>query len=100
LVAERELRVWRASRDNGQVKTAITVPDPLFARVEVMAQAFGMSRSEFYANAANHYLAYLEGDEWADSSADFDAPVDNDFSASDWSAGSKRSLGHGPSCAN
>ena len=82
------------------MKTAITVPDRLNARVEAMAQAFGMSRSEFYTNAANHYLTYLEGDEWADSTADYDPPVDDDFSASDWSAGSKRSLGHGPSCAN
>jgi len=82
------------------VKTTITVPDHLFAQFETMAQAFGMTRSEFFCNAASRYVTYLEGDDWADDAADYDAAVDDGFSESDWSLSSKRNLGHGPSCAN
>ena len=42
------------------MKTAISVPDPTFARVEVTAAALGMSRSEFYSRAAERYLDELD----------------------------------------
>ena len=42
------------------MKTAISVPDSTFARVEQAAARLGVSRSEFYARAAEHWLAELE----------------------------------------
>ncbi len=42
------------------VKTAISVPDETFARVEHRAAQLGVSRSQFYATAAARYLDDLE----------------------------------------
>jgi metal-responsive CopG/Arc/MetJ family transcriptional regulator len=42
------------------VKTAISVPDETFARVDEAAARLGVSRSEFYARAAERWLAALE----------------------------------------
>jgi hypothetical protein len=42
------------------VKTAISVPDETFARVEQSAKCMGVTRSEFYARAARFYLEHLE----------------------------------------
>jgi metal-responsive CopG/Arc/MetJ family transcriptional regulator len=42
------------------VKTAISVPDETFQRVEQTARRLGMSRSEFYARAAQGWLDALE----------------------------------------
>ncbi|MCB8945981.1 MAG: ribbon-helix-helix protein, CopG family [Ardenticatenaceae bacterium] len=38
------------------MKTAISIPDPLFAEAEKLAQRLGMSRSEFYARALAAYI--------------------------------------------
>ena len=38
------------------MKTAISIPDPLFNSVERMAHRLNVSRSEFFANAAKAYL--------------------------------------------
>jgi hypothetical protein len=38
------------------MKTAISIPDPLFQAAEQYAQAKGFSRSELYAKAIQHYL--------------------------------------------
>jgi hypothetical protein len=46
------------------VKTAISVPDATFRRVDERAAALGMSRSEFYARAAERYLEELGVDEF------------------------------------
>lgn len=43
------------------MKTAISVPDATFARVDAAAKKLGMSRSEFYARAAERWLRELEG---------------------------------------
>jgi hypothetical protein len=43
------------------VKTAISVPDPLFRRAEKAAKRLGMSRSELYAKALNTFLANVDG---------------------------------------
>lgn len=45
------------------MKTAISVPDPVFARVEVHARRLGLSRSEFFARAAARWADELEGEE-------------------------------------
>lgn len=43
------------------MKTAISVPDATFERVDAAAKKLGMSRSEFYARAAERWLRELEG---------------------------------------
>ncbi|MEQ1737576.1 MAG: CopG family transcriptional regulator [Rhodoglobus sp.] len=42
------------------MKTAISVPDETFRRVEARVAALGLSRSQFYATAAEKYLDELE----------------------------------------
>jgi metal-responsive CopG/Arc/MetJ family transcriptional regulator len=42
------------------MKTAISLPDDTFHRVERAAQQLGVSRSEFFARAAESWLAALE----------------------------------------
>jgi metal-responsive CopG/Arc/MetJ family transcriptional regulator len=42
------------------MKTAISVPDETFQRVDRRAAELGVSRSEFYATAAARYLADLD----------------------------------------
>lgn len=41
------------------MKTAISVPDEIFAHVEDQAAELGISRSEFFARAARRYLDEL-----------------------------------------
>ncbi len=42
------------------VKTAISLPDDTFRRVERAVERLGISRSEFFARAAEGWLAALE----------------------------------------
>ena len=42
------------------MKTAISVPDGVFERVERRVSALGVSRSEFFSVAAEHYLRLLD----------------------------------------
>lgn len=44
------------------VKTAISVPDDTFHRVDDAAKRMGVSRSEFYARAAERWLHDLDRD--------------------------------------
>ncbi len=44
------------------MKTAISLPDALFARIEAMAAEQGVSRSAFLARAAELYLERLDDD--------------------------------------
>lgn len=44
------------------MKTAISVPDDLFERVELRLDELGMNRSEFYATAARAFLDKLEAE--------------------------------------
>ncbi len=44
------------------VKTAISVPDDTFRRVDERAAELGMSRSEFFSRAAERYLTELDGE--------------------------------------
>ena len=44
------------------MKTAISVPDPTFERAARRASALGMSRSEFFARAAERYLDELDAE--------------------------------------
>lgn len=38
------------------MKTAISIPDPIFKAAEKMAQRLGLSRSELYAKAVDEFL--------------------------------------------
>lgn len=38
------------------MKTAISIPDPIFEAAEELARRLGMSRSELYATAVSQYL--------------------------------------------
>ena len=49
------------------MKTAISVPDETFQRVEQAAKRLGVSRSEFYARAAQSWLDALEDDDTTDA---------------------------------
>lgn len=44
------------------MKTAISVPDSTFERVEIAAKRLGVSRSEFFARAAERWLDTLDDD--------------------------------------
>ena len=48
------------------MKTAISVPDDTFRRVEDRAAALHMNRSEFFATAAEHYLRELDASSLTD----------------------------------
>lgn len=48
------------------MKTAISVPDDTFARVETAAARLGVSRSQFYARAAERWLSELEASQITD----------------------------------
>lgn len=37
--------------------TAISIPDPIFAQADAVAERLGVSRAEFYANALAEYAA-------------------------------------------
>lgn len=55
------------------MKTAISLPDHAAARFDRIAQTHGMSRSEFYRRAAEHYAEELTG---ADLTAQLDAAIE------------------------
>ena len=38
------------------MKTAISIPDPIFEAADSLAQQLGMSRSEFYRRAVEEYI--------------------------------------------
>jgi metal-responsive CopG/Arc/MetJ family transcriptional regulator len=48
------------------MKTAISIPDETFQRVERRAAALGMSRSEFFVCAAQRYLDQLDAESLTD----------------------------------
>lgn len=49
------------------MKTAISVPDDTFQRVERAAKRLGVSRSEFYARAAQSWLDALDDEDTTDA---------------------------------
>ena len=49
------------------MKTAISLPDETFARVEEAAKRLGVSRSEFFARAAERWLDDLDDDQTTDA---------------------------------
>lgn len=63
------------------MKTAISVPDDTFQRVEQAAKRLGVSRSEFYARAAQSWLDALDDEDTTDAinSAIAGLPADEAF---------------------
>jgi len=55
------------------MKTAISLPDHTAERFDRIAQKHGMTRSEFYRRAAEHYADQLVG---ADLTAQIDAAIE------------------------
>jgi hypothetical protein len=55
------------------MKTAISIPNAVFERVERKVKAMGLSRSEFFSRAAIRYLGELDGE---DLTARIDAALD------------------------
>jgi metal-responsive CopG/Arc/MetJ family transcriptional regulator len=49
------------------MKTAISLPDETFGRVERAAAKLGLSRSEFFARAAERWLDDLDDDQTTDA---------------------------------
>ena len=49
------------------MKTAISVPDDTFRRVDDAARRLGVSRSEFFARAAERWLESLDDDGTTDA---------------------------------
>jgi metal-responsive CopG/Arc/MetJ family transcriptional regulator len=45
------------------MKTAISLPDPVFEQAEVLAQQLGLSRSELYTKALQSYLKRYNRDQ-------------------------------------
>ncbi|MGI8712883.1 MAG: ribbon-helix-helix protein, CopG family [Solirubrobacteraceae bacterium] len=63
------------------MKTAISLPDATFARIETAAKRLGVSRSEFFARAAERWLDDLDDDQTTDAinRAIAEIPVDTAF---------------------
>lgn len=63
------------------MKTAISLPDDTFARVERAAKRLGVSRSEFFARAAERWLDDLGDEQTTDAinRALADVPQDTAF---------------------
>ena len=60
------------------MKTAISIPDPVFREVERTAKRLGLSRSEFFTRAAQRLMATLRDAEiTASYDAAFGAPDEN-----------------------
>jgi metal-responsive CopG/Arc/MetJ family transcriptional regulator len=49
------------------VKTTISLPEDTFRRVDDAAKRLGVSRSEFFARAAEHWLESLDDDGTTDA---------------------------------
>jgi metal-responsive CopG/Arc/MetJ family transcriptional regulator len=60
------------------VKTAISLPDETFERVERAAAKLGVSRSEFFARAAERWLDALDDDRTTDAINRAIAGLDDD----------------------
>jgi metal-responsive CopG/Arc/MetJ family transcriptional regulator len=63
------------------MKTAISLPDQTFERVEAAAKRLGVSRSEFFARAAERWLSDLDDDQTTEAinQAIADLPSDMAF---------------------
>lgn len=78
------------------MKTAISLPDDTYAHVTQRAQELGMSRSEFFARAAEHYLRELDSDSVTNAINEvLGADVDGDDSNAAAAAAGRTMVGAG-----
>jgi antitoxin MazE6 len=68
------------------MKTAISLPDETFDRVERAAHDLGVSRSEFFVRAAERWLQALEDDETTEAIDRVIAGVPEDHALTDAAA--------------
>lgn len=68
------------------MKTAISLPDATFERVEQAARRLGVSRSEFFAQAAERWLEALEDDRTTEAIDRVLANVEQDHAFTDAAA--------------
>lgn len=63
------------------MKTAISLPDDTFSRVDRAAKRLGVSRSEFFARAAESWLTVLDEQDTTEAinSALRDGQIDHEF---------------------
>ncbi|WP_417562887.1 ribbon-helix-helix protein, CopG family [Microbacterium sp.] len=76
------------------MKTAISIPDGVAARVEQRAAELGVSRSAFFTAAARRYLEELDAD---DVTLRIDMAIERtgvqaEFDRSDWAASARDAL--------
>lgn len=74
----------------GCVKTAISLPDKTFERVDKRAAALHLSRSEFFARAAEQYLDRLESSSVTDEIDDAVGETKDDSGRAAVAAGLRR----------
>ncbi len=75
------------------MKTAISIPDETFERVEKSVAELGISRSEFFARAAKKYLDELDAQSiTAQINAAIDAQTEPDEATADFIAYGRRRL--------
>jgi metal-responsive CopG/Arc/MetJ family transcriptional regulator len=68
------------------MKTAISLPNETFERVERAAAKLGVSRSEFFAHAAQRWLDALDDDQTTDAIDRVIAEVQDDLAFTDAAA--------------
>jgi metal-responsive CopG/Arc/MetJ family transcriptional regulator len=68
------------------MKTAISLPDETFHRVEEAARRLGISRSEFFARAARRWLDSLDDDGTTDAINRAIAGIEHDHACTDAAA--------------
>jgi metal-responsive CopG/Arc/MetJ family transcriptional regulator len=68
------------------MKTAISLPDETFDRVERAARELGVSRSEFFVRAAERWLNTLEDEETTEAIDRVIAGLPNDHAFTDAAA--------------
>lgn len=78
------------------MKTAISVPEQVFRRVEEHAQRLGMSRSEFFARAAARWADELDDDHLTEAVDAALAEAGPDPDAEFTAAAARRALGPDP----
>lgn len=75
------------------MKTAISVPDETFQQVERQVAKLGITRSEFFARAAERYLRELDSNDLTERiNAALDAASDDDSNAVAAAYGRRRLL--------
>jgi metal-responsive CopG/Arc/MetJ family transcriptional regulator len=65
------------------MKTAVSIPDPLYKQGERIAKQKGVSRSQLYANALKVYFAQVDREELTRQANEYAARFDTALSPSD-----------------